>query len=76
VFLVGRLFRRRKRKRLEQKPGPLPSYRLALPTFSPKSLMIRYKKIDQAIKENLSVAEIISETSPGYLSLAGARHPG
>jgi hypothetical protein len=38
--------------------------------------MIRYKKIDQAIKENLSVAEIISETSPGYLSLAGARHPG
>jgi len=34
---------------------------------------IDMKKIFQAIEENLSVAEVISETSPGYLSLAGAQ---
>ncbi|MBI4404732.1 MAG: type II toxin-antitoxin system HipA family toxin [Deltaproteobacteria bacterium] len=34
---------------------------------------IDMKKIHAAIEERLSVAEVISETSPGYLSLAGAQ---
>ncbi len=34
---------------------------------------IDMKNIDQAIEERLSVAEVISETSAGYLSLAGAQ---
>lgn len=34
---------------------------------------IEMNKIHKAIEENLSVAEVISETSPGYLSLAGAQ---
>ena len=34
---------------------------------------IEMSKIHEAIEEKLSVAEVISETNPGYLSLAGAQ---
>jgi len=43
------------------------------PSGPPELIPIEMKKIHQAIEENLSVAEVISETSPGYLSLAGAQ---
>ncbi|NDC23344.1 MAG: hypothetical protein EBZ49_04360 [Proteobacteria bacterium] len=43
------------------------------PSGLPDLVPIEMKKIHQAIEENLSVAEVISETSPGYLSLAGAQ---
>ena len=43
------------------------------PPGPPELVLIEMKKIRQAIAENLSVAEVISETNPGYLSLAGAQ---
>lgn len=43
------------------------------PTGPLELIPIEMKKIHQAIKENLSVAEVISKTGHGYLSLAGAQ---
>jgi serine/threonine-protein kinase HipA len=43
------------------------------PSGPPELAPVDMKKIHQAIEENLSVAEVISETSAGYLSLAGAQ---
>lgn len=40
---------------------------------SPDFVSIDMKRIYQAMELRLSVAEVISETSPGYLSLAGAQ---
>jgi serine/threonine-protein kinase HipA len=42
--------------------------------FGPAELVpIEMKKIYQAIEENRSVADVVSDTSAGYLSLAGAQ---
>ncbi len=52
---------------LSEKPG-------AIALANQEELIpIEMGKVYEAIDQNLSVAEVISETSPGYLSLAGAQ---